>query len=156
MDIKIAHLKEHPDAIPALAQIWHEVLGSIWVPDISVERVEQRFHDHLNGGVLPITFVAFDGNKLVGGVSLRENDGIRPDLMPWLGSLIVDSAYQKKGIGEMLINATKQKALEMLFEKLYLFAFDPTLPAYYARFGFNKIGIDEFKGHPVTVMETTL
>lgn len=156
MDIKIAYLKEHPDAIPALAQIWHEILGSIWVPDISVERVEQRFHDHLNDGVLPITFVAFDGRKLVGGVSLRENDGIRPDLMPWLGSLIVDSAYQKKGIGRMLINATKQKAIEMHFEKLYLFAFDPTLPAYYARFGFNKMGMDEFKGHPVTVMETML
>ncbi|MDP3560391.1 MAG: GNAT family N-acetyltransferase, partial [Legionellaceae bacterium] len=71
-------------------------------------------------------------------------------------SLIVDSAYQKKGIGGMLIDATKQKAIEMHFEKLYLFAFDPTLPVYYARFGFNKIGMDEFKGHPVTVMETTL
>lgn len=131
-------------------------MGSIWVPDISVERVEQRFHDHLNDVVLPITFVAFNGNKLVGGVSLRENDGIRPDLMPWLGSLIVDSGYQKKGIGGMLINAAKQKALEMRFEKLYLFAFDPTLPAYYERFGFNKIGMDEFKGHPVTMMETML
>ena len=40
MDIKIAYLKEHPDAISALAQIWHEVLGSIWVPDVSVERVD--------------------------------------------------------------------------------------------------------------------
>lgn len=156
MDIKIAYLKERPDAIPALAQIWHEVLGSIWVPDVSVERVEQRFHEHLNEEVLPITFVAFDGNKLVGGVSLRENDGIRPDLVPWLGSLVVDAAYQKKGIGRMLINAIRQKAIEMHFEKLYLFAFDPTLPAYYARFGFNKIGMDEFKGHPVTVMEITL
>ena len=156
MDIKIAYLKEHPDAIPALAQIWHEVLGSIWVPDISVERVEQRFHEHLNDEVLPITFVAFDGNKLVGGVSLRENDGIRPDLVPWLGSLVVEAAYQKKGIGGMLINAIRKKAIEKHFEKLYLFAFDPTLPDYYARFGFNKIGMDEFKGHPVTVMETTL
>lgn len=156
MDIKIAYLKEHPDAIPALAQIWHEVLGSIWVPDVSVERVEQRFHEHLNDEVLPITFVAFDGNKLVGGVSLRENDGIRPDLVPWLGSLVVDTAYQKKGVGGMLINAIRQKAIEMHFEKLYLFAFDPTLPAYYARFGFSKIGMDEFKGHPVTVMETAL
>jgi hypothetical protein len=48
MDIKIVYLKEHPEVIPTLAKIWHEVLGSIWVPDISIERVEQRFHDHLN------------------------------------------------------------------------------------------------------------
>lgn len=156
MPIKIKYLKEHPEAIPALAKIWYDVLGSIWVPEISIERIEQRFHDHLNDELLPMTFVAFDGNKLVGGVSLRENDGVRLDLMPWLGSLVVDSSYQKRGIGGMLIDALKQKAIELHFKKLYLFTFDPTLPAYYARYGFNKIGMDEFRGHPVTLMETTL
>ena len=84
MHIEISYLKDHPEAIPDLARIWHKVLGNIWVPDISIERVEQRFLDHLNDALLPITFVAFDEKKLVGGVSLRENDGIRPDLMPWL------------------------------------------------------------------------
>jgi hypothetical protein len=29
MDIKIVYLKEYPEVIPALAKIWHEVLGSI-------------------------------------------------------------------------------------------------------------------------------
>lgn len=76
--------------------------------------------------------------------------------MPWLGSLVVDSAYQKRGIGGMLINATKQKAVELHFEKLYLFAFDPTLPAYYQQYGFDNIGLDSFKGHAVTVMEAIL
>ncbi|WP_019216568.1 GNAT family N-acetyltransferase [Legionella tunisiensis] len=146
----------YPEAIPALARIWHSVLGSIWVPDISIERVEQRFHEHLNDALLPITFVAFDGSKLVGSVSLRENDGIRPHLTPWLGSLVVDKAYQKYGIGKMLIDTTKQKAIELDVKKLYLFTFDPTLPAYYGQQGFNKIGMDEFRGHPVTVMETML
>ncbi len=156
MNIRIAYLKNRPDAIPALANIWHSVLGRIWVPDIPIERIEQRFCEHLNNESLPITFVAFDGDKLVGGVSLRENDGIRPDLMPWLGSLVVDAAYQKRGIGGLLIDATKQKAIELQFEKLYLFAFDPTLPNYYERHGFNHIGMDSFKGYAVTVMETTL
>jgi len=156
MSIRIAYLKHYPEEISALAKIWHSVLGSIWVPDIPIDRVEQRFREHLNDESLPITFVAFDGNKLIGGASLRENDGIRPDLMPWLGSLVVDSKYQKMGIGGMLIAAIKQKAVELHFEKLYLFAFDPTLPAYYEKFDFNKIGMDEFKGYPVTVMATTL
>jgi len=156
MQIKIAYLKDNSDEIPKLASLWHEVLGSIWVPDIPIKRVEERFRDHLNDDLLPITFIAFDGNKLVGSVSLRENDGIRPDLMPWLGSLIVDKSYQKAGIGKMLIEATKQKASQLNFKKLYLFTFDPTLPSYYLRHGFNKLGMDEFKGHNVTVMETDL
>lgn len=156
MSITISYLKNHPQVIPALARIWHSVLGRVWVPDIPIERVEQRFRDHLNDVLLPMTFVAFDGNKLVGSVSLRENDGIQPHLMPWLGSLVVDTAYQKCGIGKMLIDVTKQKAIELDFKTLYLFTFDPALPAYYVRQGFNKIGMDEFRGHPVTVMETSL
>lgn len=33
---------------------------------------------------------------------------------------------------------------------------DPTIPNYYERVGWQKIGMDEFKGYPVTVMETAL
>lgn len=76
--IKIDLLKNHSDHIPALANIWHEILGKIWVPDVSVERIVQRFNEHLNDSQLPITFVALDGDKPVGMCSLRDNDGINP------------------------------------------------------------------------------
>ncbi|ETZ04950.1 GNAT family N-acetyltransferase [Holospora undulata] len=152
--IKIELLKNHPSTIPALAHIWHEVLGKIWVPDVPVERVITRFADHLKIHALPITFIALDGDLPVGMCSLRENDGIRPDLTPWLGSLVVDPKYQKQGIGKMLIDVTVLKAKELGFEKLYLFAFDdPTIPEYCERLGWREIGMDEFKSHPVIVME---
>ena len=154
--IKIDLLKNHLSAIPALANIWHEVLGKIWVPDVPVERVIARFADHLNDQALPITFIALDDDLPVGMCSLRENDGIRPDLTPWLGSLVVDPKYQKQGIGKMLIDVTVLKAKELGFEKLYLFAFDPTIPEYHECLGWRKIGMDEFKSHPVTVMEVEL
>lgn len=38
--LKIDLLKNHPTTIHRLAKIWQEVLGSIWVPDVSIERVE--------------------------------------------------------------------------------------------------------------------
>lgn len=154
--IKIELLKNHPNAIPRLAQIWHEVLGRLWVPDVPIKRVEQNFLKHLNNQTLPLTFVAFHNDTPVGMCSLRENDGIRPDLIPWLGSLVVAPSYQKQGIAKKLMAATQQKAIELGFKKLYLFAFDPTIPNYYATYGWEKIGIDEFKDHPVTVMEITL
>lgn len=105
---------------------------------------------------MPITFIALDGDLPVGMCSLRENDGIRPGTTPWLGSLVVDPKYQKQGIGRMLIDATVLKAKELGFEKLYLFAFDPTIPRYYERLGWNKVGMDEFQFHPLTVMEVVL
>ncbi len=154
--IKIDLLKNHPNTIPALANIWHEVLGKIWVPDVPVERVITRLEESRNDQALPITFVALDGDLPVGMCSLRKNDGIRPDLIPWLGSLVVDPKYQRQGIGNMLIDVTVLKAKEFGFEKLYLFAFDPTIPKYYEHLGWKKIGMDEFKSHPVTVMEVDL
>ena len=121
-----------------------------------VELVITRLKESRNYQALSITFVALHGDLPVGMCSLRENDGIRPDLTPWLGSLVVDPKYQKQVIGKMLIDVTVLKAKELGFEKLYLFAFDHTIPAYYKRLGWKKIGMDEFKSHPVTVMEMEL
>ena len=154
--ITIDLLKNHPDAIPRLAAIWYEVLGKIWVPDISIQQVILRFQNHLNDNTLPLTIVAFDQSKPIGMCSLRVNDGIRPELMPWLGSLVVDPAHQGKGIGKLLVNATQDKAVELGFQKLYLFAFDPNIPKYYVKLGWSEIGIDVFKNHSVTVMEMIL
>lgn len=154
--IKIDLLKNHPNTIPAIAHIWYEVLGKIWVPDVPVERVIARFADHLNDTALPITFIALDGDLPVGMCSLRENDGIRPDLTPWLGSLVVDPKYQKQGIGKMLVDVAVRQAKERGFKKLYLFAFDPSVPEYYKRLGWSQICMAEFQSHPVTLMEVWL
>lgn len=154
--IKIDLLKNHPNAIPELAAIWHQVLGCVWVPDITIDRVIARFQEHLNEDKLPLTLVAFCDDKPVAMCSLRENDGIRPDLAPWLGSLVVHPDYQREGIALKLINAIKQKAKQIGFKHLYLFAFDPTLPNYYSKLGWNMVGMDKFKEHDVTVMDIAL
>ena len=88
--------------------------------------------------------------------TLELNGRIRADLRPWLGDLVVDPKYQKQGIGKMLVDVAVLKAKELGFKKLYLFAFDSTIPEYYKRLGWKKIGMDEFKSHPVTVMEVEL
>jgi len=154
--ISITYLKYHPEIIPTLANMWHELLGKIWVPDVSIEKTMQRFHDHCNDSNLPLTLIALDNDKPVGMCSLRETDGIRPDLMPWLGSLVVGKAHQKQGIARLLMDAIKNKAKDMAFETCYLLTFDPTLPNYYQRHGWSKIGMDFLKGHDVTVMQTDL
>lgn len=94
--------------------------------------------------------------KSVACYSLQFDDGPRPDLFPWFGDLSVKKEYQRQGIGKMLLDVAALKAKELGFEKLYLFAFDPTIPKYYEHLGWKKIDMDEFKSHPVTVMEVTL
>lgn len=153
--ITIDLLKNHPECITKLAEIWHELLGKIWLPEIGIQEIESGYHEELNDD-MPLAYVALYNGLPVGTSSLQLNGGIRSDLAPWLGDLIVDLPYQKQGIGKMLIDAAKNKARELGFGKLYLFAFDPTLPEYYSSLGWNTIGMDKFKDHPVTVMEIAL
>ncbi len=74
-----------------------------------------------------MTLIAFLKGKPIGMASLRENDGIQPDLAPWLGSLVVAPAYRRRKIGEMLINIIKEKAKDFGYKKIYLLAFEPTM-----------------------------
>lgn len=154
--ISIDVLKNRQEAIPHLASIWHEAIGKVWAPDVSIESAIERFNQHLQENTLPLTLVALDGNKPIGMCSLRSNDGIRPDLTPWLGSLVVDPNHQKQGVGQQLIEAIKQKAKSLGYPTLYLFAFDQTIPNYYTRLGWLKIGMDLCKNIPVTVMSIDL
>lgn len=154
--MKIALLKNHPQHITALAQIWYEVLGKIWVTDVSIEQVIQHYSENLNDNELPITFIALDKDKAVAMATLRVYDGVRPDLKPWLGSLVVDPAYQRQGIAPLLIDAIKQKAVDLGFEKMHLFALDPTIPEYYKRLGWEEMDIDEYKNNRVVVMKYIL
>lgn len=148
-------LKNHPASIPRCAEIWHEVLGKIWMPEISIEEIESLCREELNQN-MPLTYIALDGENPVGSSTLELNCGIRPDLGPWLGDLVVDPKYQKQGIGKMLVDVIAKKAKQLGFKKLYLFTFDPTIPQYYQHLGWKKIGMNEFKSRPVTVMEIDL
>lgn len=150
--IKIDLLKNHPHAIPALANIWHEVLGKIWMPEIGIKEIESLFYEELNQN-MPLTYIALYDEILVGSCTLQLKDDVRPDLGPWIESVVVDPKYQKQGIGKMLIEATVKNAKELGFKNLYLFVFDPAMTDYYKHFGWKKIGIDEFKSHIVTLME---
>ena len=154
--ITIDLLKNHPKAIPILTKIWHEVLGKIWLADVIIEDLQKELYAYLNENSLPMTFVAFFNNEPVGMCSLCEEDGVRQDLKPWLCDLVVCSDFQKQGIGRQLINAVKEKAYQMNFSELHLFAFDAAISEYYKNLGWEKIGMDKFKNYPVTIMKIKL
>lgn len=155
-EIEIKFLTECKEEIPSLATLWYEQISKHWAPNASVERAKENLIKHANQHQMPLTLVALQNGKAVGMASLRENDGIRHDLAPWLGSLVVDPNYRKQKIGERLINAIKQQALNLRFKKLYLLAFDPSIPNWYAKLGWNHMGKDQLFGHDVAVMDIEL
>jgi len=153
LKLEIKLLADCPEYIPQLAQLWFNEIGKQWIPNASVERAMETYKTHLNHESMPLTFVAIVDNNPVAMTSLRENDGIREDLTPWLGSLIVHPYFRRQRVGERLIDLTKERARAMGYEKLFLLALDPSIPNWYTRLGWLYIDTDKLYHHPVTVME---
>ncbi|MBX3710221.1 MAG: GNAT family N-acetyltransferase, partial [Gammaproteobacteria bacterium] len=155
-EYEIKSLNDCQDHIPALANLWYEEISRHWAPDASIEKAHHKLIAHLNTDNMPMAFVVVHEDQPIGMVCLRENDGIRDGTSPWLGSLVVDPNYRGQKVGEALINFVKKKAKELGNQTLYLLAFDPTIPQWYAKLGWVDIGCDQLFNHPVTVMSIDL
>jgi len=149
---EIKLLTDCQEHIPVLAKLWYEEISRHWAPSASIEKAKQKLIDHLNTNNMPMAYVAICDGEAVGMACLRETDGIRPGVAPWLGSLVVNPDYRGQQIGEILINAVKDRAKNLGHQILYLLAFNPTIPNWYSRLGWKIIGDDKLFGHRVTVM----
>lgn len=150
--IEIKPLANDTGCLAVLAQIWCDVLGDKWLPNISKEEICSDFSQHAEDSKLPLTFVAYYQGEPVGMCSLYDNDGIRPDLTPWLGDLVVSAEHQSKGIGKKLVQTVVNEARCRGFGKLHLFTFEQKVAEYYKKQGWSEIATDEYCGQPVIVM----
>jgi len=154
--IEIKFLADCQEHIPALAKLWYEEISRHWVADASIEKAKNRLITHLNKEKIPMALVALHDDIPIGMACLRETDGIRLGVMPWLGSLVVDRQFRGKQIGETLIEAIKSQAKLFNHNTLYLLAFDPTIPRWYAKLGWEPAGEDMLLGHRVAVMSISI
>lgn len=155
-EIEIKLLTECKEHIPVLADLWYEGISKQWVPHASIERAKQSLHEHLHHNMMPLTLVAVVNGEAIGMASLRENDGIRSDLFPWLGSLVVHPYHQRQKVGEKLIDSIKNQTKVFGHKELFLLAFDATIPNWYSRLGWKVIGNDKLFDHPVVVMRVDI
>lgn len=89
-------------------------------------------------GQLPLTFVAVEGEKLVGTVGLWRCDLIsRQDLYPWLAALYIDESQRGRGLGAKLQQHVIEHARALGYPQLYLYS---ACKDYYERFGWEYIG----------------
>ena len=154
--IEIKFLTDCQEHIPVLAKLWYEEISRHWISDASIDKAIDKLINHSNKIKLPIAMVAMYGGHPVGMACLRDTDGIRPGVTPWLGSLVVDPTFRGRGIGETLINVIKLQAKSFGYNVLYLLAFDPTISEWYTKLGWQLIGEDQLLGHKVAVMSVKL
>ena len=153
--MKIAYLKDYQEYMTALGK-WSFEAWSKYNPQATRKNQIEKFKTHCHVDTLPLTLIALNKNdELIGMCSLRNSEGIRPELTPWLGSLYVRPTHRKQQVGEKLIEAIKNIAKNMGFNHLYLLTFETALLTYYRKLGWEFMGQDSLNDYPVSIMKIT-
>ncbi len=101
---------------------------------------------------LPVTFVALDGDRVIGSVSVVFGDlpGAPPEWNPWVASLIVDAEWRGGGVGTELIARAVDAAREAGHAEIWCLTEERQ--SLFARSGFERVEESTANGWAVTVM----
>ena len=107
---------------------WHAPGGS------TLAALRARLSEHLTGAPMPKAFVAHDGGRFLGTISLIASDlAERPELTPWAAALWVEPEARRAGVGAALLGHTAAAALNNGENALYLCAREAIAGYYLAR-----------------------
>ena len=158
--VTIKLLADVPEHVPEVARYIFEE----WVDEhidcginSSKENEEEIRSELLTRDRWPTAMVALSQNgSLLGTVCLCEDDmSNRPDLKPWLASLLVKSQARGKGVGSLLIGAITEHAQNIGVECLYLWV-KVQHRDIYTRRGFTDYERLEYCGNDIVIMRNQL
>lgn len=148
--MKIDYLADHRGHIPQLAGWLHAQWGYLHEND-SVEHRVARLESRTTRGGIPVTFVAVDGETLLGSASLVDDDlETRPELTPWLASVYVAPEHRGRGVASALVRRVVDEARDSGVTRLYLWTTDQE--RLYARLGWVPVERMRFESEDIVVM----
>jgi GNAT superfamily N-acetyltransferase len=152
--VTIFYLADQPAAIPTLAR-WHHEQWHTVTPHLTVADRIAGFRARMGRMRVPTGFVAIVGGAVAGMACLVAHDmETRPELTPWLATVLVGRQYRGRGIGSALSERVVAEARALAFPTLYLATFDKA--GFYARLGWRHLEHAEFLGRPATIMTRNL
>lgn len=138
---KILKISENKQRIKQAANWFHEKWG---IPrEAYLESMEACAEDR---STVPQWYVAVDGERIVGGLGVIENDfHNRKDLTPNVCAVYVEETYRCRGIAGELLNVVCQDMKEKGIPTLYLIT-DHT--SFYERYGWEFLCMVQGDGEP--------
>jgi len=101
------------------------------------------------------TFVLFERDQPVGTAGVVHGDlDTRPDLSPWLAGVFVRSEFRGRGYATALIRRAEAFAVAASVPVLWLYTW--TAEPFYARLGWQRVGVEQEDGHEVVLMQRIL
>ena len=143
MEYNICKIQEHPELAQKAAVWFHEKWG---IPEAAYR---ESMADCLKAsGPVPQWFVAVDGERIIGGLGLIENDfHDRKDLTPNVCALFVEPEYRGQGIAGQLLNTVCREMNKLGVDTLYLLT---DHDSFYERYGWEFFCLAQGDGedHP--------
>jgi GNAT superfamily N-acetyltransferase len=147
---RIDSIADHLDLVETIAN-WHWDEWGHADPGGSLASWTKGLRERTNRGRIPTTYVALDGDELLGSVTLVQHDmSTRRDLSPWLAGIYVVPAHRERGVGSALARHAVQQAAAMGGQQLYLHTASGR--GFYERLGWRSIAAEWYEGEPVTIM----
>jgi predicted N-acetyltransferase YhbS len=126
-----------------------------WAMDGHDLAATRAFLAAARGPAAPLTLVAEAGGQPLGTATLDIDDlTTRPDLTPWMASVLVAPAARGQGVASALIAEITVRARALGHAGLFLFTSDQA--AFYAKRGWRSLGTESWRGQPVTLMRRDL
>ena len=148
--VRIESIADHLDLIETIAR-WHWDAWGHEDPAGSLASWTAGMHARTNRDRIPTTYVALDGDDLLGAASLIEHEmATHPEWSPWLGGVYVRHDRRRQGVGSALVRHAVRAAAAMGVARLYLST--ESARGFYEKLGWHTIAEEEYAGQPVTVM----
>ena len=130
MEYMIVKLQEHPEMTETASLWFHEKWG------IPQEAYRESMEESLKaGGPVPQWYVVMEGEKIVGGLGVIENDfHDRKDLTPNVCAVYVEESHRNRGIAGKMLNFVCEDFRTKGIDTLYLLT---DHDSFYERYGWE-------------------
>ena len=139
-DYTITTLRKQPELMDTAAEWFHNKWG------IPKEAYLECMEDCLDGKSDYDWYLCLDGDKIIGGMGVIENDfHERKDLAPNVCAVYTDEAYRCQGIAGKLLNMTVEDMRKKGISPLYL---NTDHIGFYERYGWDFFCMVQGDGEP--------
>ena len=139
-DLQYITLRERPELTDMAADWFHSKWG------VPKEAYLAWMEEYLNGGTELGWFLCLDGEKIVGGLGVIENDfHDRPDLTPNVCAVYTEESHRCRGIAGALLNMAVEDLRGKGISPAYLVT-DHT--GFYERYGWEFLCMVQGDGEP--------
>ncbi|MBJ3784769.1 GNAT family N-acetyltransferase [Devosia sediminis] len=145
-------LIDHSDAVSELAAVMEREWPDWYHPQGASARAD--LEERLVRDGLPLGIVAFDGEVAAGTAALTvTSGGLVTERSPWIGGLLVDPAFRRRGVAAALLARSLDEARRLGFARVY--ALTAHADALFQNEGWALVEAIDLEGEPHRIYAQT-